>query len=339
LENGETKSLINKPNSDSKGDEPKETKGGTPSFTNATVSPNVPASTGYQEATQPAKANQHREYGMRMLITAWRSITRRFMGVIGFLDKYSGAVTALATVAIVVLTVFYVKYSKQQWETMRDTLQTSQRAYITLGRRDGVVAEFAIPKDPKDNAGIVIYFQNGGHLPARFDWGLLYPITVIPPMPDFPPIESRHRFSPLTRTRNRKTGARGEGEGGTIAGDSVYNADVVELPEERVLQLSHMNRIFEIWGAFEYCDALGGYSCREFTIYYQGSPYNRFRLVRDSECPVFMRTPPLLTDPDTEYLPPCQTAAEQEEERQIEDKQFVEFQRREAAKKKDAPKP
>jgi hypothetical protein len=53
------------------------------------------------------------------------------------------------------------------------SLNVSQRAYVTIGRKDGVVADFVVPKDPKEHAEIVIYFQNNGHLPAKFTWGLL----------------------------------------------------------------------------------------------------------------------------------------------------------------------
>ena len=87
-----------------------------------------------------------------------------------------------------------------------------------------------------------------------------------------------------------------------IAGDSIYVADVAESPQERATELSRLNGVFIMNGAFEYCDALGTYSCRQFILYYQGVPFDRFRMVSENECPVFLRTPPI-PGPDIEYLP------------------------------------
>jgi hypothetical protein len=87
----------------------------------------------------------------------------------------NGSVTALATVAIVVLTYVYVTYSKKQWHTMigangiaQKTFEVGQQASITLGRKDGVVAEFRNSHSPKIQDGLVIYFQNSGHMQAKF---------------------------------------------------------------------------------------------------------------------------------------------------------------------------
>ena len=57
----------------------------------------------------------------------WRFIARWFMRVVGFLDKNSGAVTAVATIAIGFLTYKYVTYSKKQWETMNTQVGITQR--------------------------------------------------------------------------------------------------------------------------------------------------------------------------------------------------------------------
>jgi hypothetical protein len=221
-------------------------------------------------------------------------------------NKNSGSMTALATIVIGAATVLYVYYTERLWETTQNTLEIGQRAYVTLGRKDGVVAEFVSPKDPKDNAGILIYFQNNGHIPAKFNWGVTSKILVIPPTEDLPPIDSPHHFAPMTRTRNR--GSEGESGGITIAGDSLYATDVAELPQASVARLATVNRLFQLSGAFEYCDELGTYSCREFAIYYQGVPYNAFRMVHDYACWLPRRA--VKPDPTLEYLFPCKTSEE-----------------------------
>ena len=146
----------------------------------------------------------------------------------------------------------------------KEALNVSQRAYVTVGRKDGTVTEFAIPGDHSVNTGILIYFQNSGHLPAKFNWGLTgFGTVIVPPIPGFPPVDSPHRFAPMTRTINHKDGSRGESGGVIVGGDSVYSTDLGSLPTDSALQLIRMNRLFMINGAFEYCDALGSYSCRD----------------------------------------------------------------------------
>ena len=42
---------------------------------------------------------------------------------------------------------------------------------MTIGRKDGVVAEFIASKDhPNENVPLVVYFQNTGHIPAKVAW-------------------------------------------------------------------------------------------------------------------------------------------------------------------------
>lgn len=47
--------------------------------------------------------------------------------MLSVIDTHSASITALATVAIVILTVFYVSYSKGQWETMQTQAAILQR--------------------------------------------------------------------------------------------------------------------------------------------------------------------------------------------------------------------
>ena len=60
-------------------------------------------------------------------------------------------------------------------------LMQSERANVAVGRPDGVVAEFVMPNDPKAKAGIVVYFQNTGRMPARFNWGSDSPLIAMLP--------------------------------------------------------------------------------------------------------------------------------------------------------------
>jgi hypothetical protein len=128
-----------------------------------------------------------------------------------------------------------IKATKTIADNARDSLKVSQRAYVTVGRKDGVVTEFVIPSDHRIDTGILMYFQNNGHLPAKFNWGLTYDPVVVPPIPGFPEINAPHRFTPMTRTINHTDGSRGESGGVIIGGDSTYSTDLGNLPTASAL--------------------------------------------------------------------------------------------------------
>src|SRR5207249_2995349 len=88
--------------------------------------------------------------------------------------------------------VFYAIVSFWMWRAMidannmaRKTSQVSQRAYVTVGRKDGIVANF-VASEAGNATGLVIYFQNSGHLPAKLSWGPLM-TAIVPPIPGFAP--------------------------------------------------------------------------------------------------------------------------------------------------------
>jgi hypothetical protein len=287
----------------------------SPTITARTPAPTTTSQAQAQNTQEPTK---RRFYVMRALVTIWTFLKWIF----GLLDDHDGSVTALATVAIVGLTFVYVKYSKRQWEAMgraneltQQTLQIGQRAYITIGRKDGVVAE--LPEPPEGNPRIVLYFQNNGHLPAEFNWGTTInpPIFQATPRTALPPITSLtpHKFTPMTRSRNKKTGDISTSGGVEIGGDSVYVADYGDVAREPVDRLKRGGELFILNGAFESCDELGTYSCKQFTLSYQGGSRNAFWLDSINDCPIFWRKlPPDTTD--IQYLRPCLSRTEREQE-------------------------
>jgi hypothetical protein len=60
--------------------------------------------------------------------------------------------------------------------------------------------------------------------------------------------------------------------------------------------------------------SLGTYSCKDFEIYYQGVPYNGFRMASDRECWLPRRA--VKRDPTVEYLFPCETTEERQREQE-----------------------
>jgi hypothetical protein len=47
----------------------------------------------------------------------------------------------------------------------------TEKANVTVGKPDGVAAEFVMPNDPRQKAQLMVYFQNSGRSPAKFNWG------------------------------------------------------------------------------------------------------------------------------------------------------------------------
>src|SRR5205814_80288 len=95
----------------------------------------------------------------------------------------------------------------------REIATTEQRAYVTVGRPDGTVAEIVWPKNDKGNAGVLVYFQNNGRAPARFNWGAdSRTIELVPSDPRVlswdkwkgGPFElpTNHAFQPMWRARS-----------------------------------------------------------------------------------------------------------------------------------------
>jgi hypothetical protein len=58
---------------------------------------------------------------------AGSQLKERLLRVINRLDRYSGLMSAVASVVIAILVVQYSRYSKEQWDVMRQQLDFSQR--------------------------------------------------------------------------------------------------------------------------------------------------------------------------------------------------------------------
>ena len=196
--------------------------------------------------------------------------------------KWTKRIGILAGIGYAIVTFF-------MWRTMRDanklaqkTFEVSQQASVTIGRTDGVVAELRNSGNPKLQDGLVIYFQNSGHMPAKFKWGLEQwftenPVTMLP---------GTTPFEPMMRTRNKKTGAVTEtaSTDGSIGGNAVREVAVGYLPPTFVDYLFKTNKVFRVNGTYEYCDELGKSSCKTFSLAYQHSPFGTFRVTKNEDC-------------------------------------------------------
>lgn len=144
----------------------KEKSGG--SVVPATMFSNPPTSASENQTNESSKSAKYRQYVVRSVVAIWRTI--KFL--LRFADEHDGAITALATIAIVILTFFYVRYSRYQWRTMRDQvgqMQSQERPWVSVSK-DGF--HELVPSDVYDvrtfphefRATIVVI--NSGRSPA-----------------------------------------------------------------------------------------------------------------------------------------------------------------------------
>jgi hypothetical protein len=179
------------------------------------------------------------------------------------------------------------------------TFEVGQRSYVTLGRKDGVVAEFRNTHGATKD-GLVIYFQNSGHIPARLNWGLHNWFASDGRS------SSLTQYVPMSRSKNKKTGDVTENsstDSGNIGVDSVREAAITYFDQSFVDSLIKNNSIFQLNGVYEYCDEMGTYSCKEFQLAYQHLPFDSFRVARENYCIEGAYQPKL--GPDDEPLPLC----------------------------------
>jgi hypothetical protein len=185
--------------------------------------------------------------------------------------------------------------AKSASETAKDALTVGEGAYITIGRKDGTIAELIPPKDPTQDANIVIYFQNSGHLPAKIAWGTdmgndLNGITFIHPYP-----------GRMKRTRDKRTGQITD-VATTVAGESIFKSTLGTVSQKDMalaMQRHHM-----ILGHFEYCDEFGTDIFTEFVVGATPNVSSDWIILGEFPHPL----PPLPKATNTvEYLPPCET--------------------------------
>lgn len=190
-----------------------------------------------------------------------------------------------------------------------------QRPYLSLGRKDGTLAEFVEPKssDPKERIGLKIYLQNGGDAPALTpNVGLLNAIIVGLPAQGL----GIHTFQHLLRYRD-KDGVQG-GMGASIPPQSeqvVFIQDLLSQEQMNSMHKGDTTLFFQ--GILEYCDEFGRYSCRQFSLSFDGPPINAFsEIPSEMECADMYSYPPRRADQS--YLLPCEQPAERRQRQEQE---------------------
>ncbi len=221
-------------------------------------------------------------------------------------------------------------YAGRTLTETRNEFKTAERPYVSLGRKDGTIAEFAAPKDLTANqpVGLKLYFQNGGRSPAlSVNVGLIFsPMSIVGAgaspfnkQPFQPLIQGFHR---LQRTTDEHGGVSSVGGGISISPQSEYVKLLPEQFSQEEWQRALKGEIAPIiFGMFEYCDEFGNYTCREFSLFWQGPPENVFMETTELDCANFYSFPP--AQPGQTYLPPCEQPDEREQREQRERDQIL----------------
>jgi hypothetical protein len=133
----ESKRLEDEPQTGSERNESQQTTGSLSGTERVAAARIDPARSAHAKEELSSHRTQQCKDRMRMIKAMWRGIAWVFISVVSFLDKYNGAVTAVATIVIGILTYEYVTYSKRQWETMTQQLgqmQVEQRPWLIIKR-------------------------------------------------------------------------------------------------------------------------------------------------------------------------------------------------------------
>lgn len=205
-----------------------------------------------------------------------------------------------------------------------EAFNANERPLVGLGRKDGILAEFAVPGQgtPDQNVGIKIYLQNSGLSPALTpNLGINFTLHYLgigqkQSPPPVVPLQTGG-FQHLARFRTKDGGTNIQrGDTGLIAPQSerlyFFPDKLTRGSYESVLQ---GKGTVLIQGTCEYCDDLGRYYCRQFMLAYYGPPFNAFYEVSEYDCADMYVYPPLPAT-GAHWLLPC----EQPEERQARDK-------------------
>jgi hypothetical protein len=208
----------------------------------------------------------------------------------------------------------------------REEFTAHQRPYVSLGRKDGTIEEFVEPKTATDLAGLKIYSQNGGPSPALNPHvGILMALILNatgtgpeahPYQPHLQPFRQLLRY----RLANGSTGENGSA--GSIPPQSEYVSLIPELLSDvQLISMKEGKRTMVVMGELEYCDEVGTYSCRSFTLFFQGPPINSFSETTESDCAAMYGYPP--RQPGQTYLLPCEQPSERQQRQEQERQEIV----------------
>jgi hypothetical protein len=181
------------------------------------------------------------------------------------------------------------------------------RAVVSIGDQNGVLADFVSDPSSKDSS-IVIYFHNSGHFRSKFIWGLTID-RVIPTLDGRTPkgIVTVARMPQQARIERHRmpNGVIGEDfQTQLIPGEGRYTALLATVPYQAMQEIASPKYGFRILGEYEYCDGLGGDIRKSFVLEYRSSgPPSKANFSLPQTLDV---NPPVVPSHGASELSPCE---------------------------------
>jgi hypothetical protein len=156
-------------------------------------------------------------------------------------------------------------------------LEVSQRAYVSLGRPDGKLAELFSPDDHQGKTKIVLYFTNSGNIAASRFFVVSYrqrrnerQITVqIQHIERWKDLGPRAPGGIVERYGGPDLGARSVGR--------FLLGPAYDLSPDELTDVKTGKEALVVQGSFEYCDGFGRWRCRKFGTLYEPPPSTDLR--------------------------------------------------------------
>ena len=202
--------------------------------------------------------------------------------------------------------ICYTAAARNANRLTQEQFQAIQKPYVSIGAKDGNIGGLAPTNNGKYDVELV--FSNTGPVA-----GLRFNVSIPP--------------AHMARLRNRRTHNQFlEGGLTSIAGNSEYRA---MFPEKETQQEANaiMSGAQTLIGLFEYCDALGNYTCRQFELRYRNDSFTVETVLSCGyQYPVLRITPDHSgqrnRDDVLEYMTPCPTVDDQKSAEQ-EDREAI----------------
>jgi hypothetical protein len=281
------------------------------------------------EATRDGDSDEHRDGSQNQQTDAWYCRWLRYLKE----SWDSNGIVAIGTILLGIVGIGSLVLTKLSLDESRQSL----RPYVSIGRKDGVIAEFIPTGDPQASIGIRLYMQNGGQSPAlnptiglqiqlmyKTNLGVLHPDE---PEDSYQGKPDNFEFIMRSTAKDTADSANATNASGTsIPPQAEYYYDSLNKVSPKQLQLLRKGyRFLMMMGMLQYCDDLGNYTCRRFMLSYGGGTDTAFNLGSESDCSAMYTYSG--AQPGQHYLLPC----EQPKEREAREKWEYESLVREAA--------
>jgi hypothetical protein len=176
------------------------------------------------------------------------------------------------------------------YQTSEETFRVAERAYVSLGRSDGTIADLFAPTQLCTPGKL--YFQNSGHGLALTFWSNIFPVVGRPlsrgsgyvyTLPNSTIYAHLERWAFPGDPRE----PWGWNCDGPDIGEGSVHAESLPSSVATLVSAIREKRIaaLDIVGTFEYCDQFGSYHCKAFRARYSDAGFISTQNPPSDACP------------------------------------------------------